>query len=128
MSSGNVAIYLGFSDLGGFIVESCRQIVDEKVTFGVVSVKYSEGGKVKTQSRKAAEKYFFKCPIKTVSTSTFTLGSIMSIYIHKLLKLPGLDPNLWNLKTLAMSLFILTHFYNKSSLSINNTAHFRHIF
>ena len=65
MSSENVAIYLGFSDLGGFIVESCHQIVDNKVTFGVVSVKYSEGGKVQTQSRKAAEKYFFKCPIKT---------------------------------------------------------------
>ena len=30
---GNVAIYLGYSDLGGFIVESCRQIVDNKVTF-----------------------------------------------------------------------------------------------
>ena len=62
---GNVVIYLGFSDLGGFIVESCRQIVDNKVTFWVVSVKYSEGGKVQTQSRKSAEKYFFKCPIKT---------------------------------------------------------------
>ena len=37
---GNVAIYLGFSDLGGFIVESYRQIVDEKVTFGVVSVNH----------------------------------------------------------------------------------------
>ena len=54
--------------------------------------------------------------------------SIMSIYIHKLLKLPRLDPNLLSLKTLAMSLFILTHLYNKSSLSINNTVHFRHIF
>ena len=53
---GNVAIYFGFSDLGGFIVESCRQIVDEKVTFGVISVNHSEGGKVQTQSRKAAEK------------------------------------------------------------------------
>ena len=44
VSSENVAIYLGYSDLGGFIVESCRQIVDNKVTFGVVSVNHSEGG------------------------------------------------------------------------------------
>ena len=57
-----------------------------------------------------------------------TRESIMSIYIHKLLKLPRLDPNLWSLKTLAMSLFILTRFCNKSSLSTNNTAYFRHIF
>ena len=60
-----MAIYLGYSDLGGFIVESCRQIVDNKVTFWVVSVNHSEEGKVQTQSRKAAEKCFFKCPIKT---------------------------------------------------------------
>ena len=33
VSSGNVAIYLGYGDLGGFIVESCRQNVDNKVTF-----------------------------------------------------------------------------------------------
>ena len=33
VSSGNVAIFLGYSDLDGFIVESCRQIVDNKVTF-----------------------------------------------------------------------------------------------
>ncbi len=52
----------------------------------------------------------------------------LSIYIHKLLKLPGLDPNLLSLKTLAMSLFIVTRFCNKSSLSTNNTAHFRYIF
>ena len=65
MSAGNVAIYLGYSDLGGFIVESCRQIMDNKVTFGVVSVNHSEEGKVQTQSRKAAEKCFFKGPIKT---------------------------------------------------------------
>ena len=58
-------IYLGYSDLGGYIVESYRQIVDNKVTFGVVSVNHSEGGKVQTQSRKMAKKYFFKCPIKT---------------------------------------------------------------
>ena len=56
------------------------------------------------------------------------LISGMSIYIHKLLKLPGLDPNLWSLKTLAMSLFIVTLFFNKSSLSTNNTVLFRHIF
>ena len=31
------------------------------------------------------------------------------------------------LKTLAMSLFIVTRFYNKSSLSTNNNAHFIHI-
>ena len=53
--------------------------------------------------------------------------SIMSIYIHKLLKLPRLDPNLLGLKTLAMSLFILTLFLDKSSLFDNNTAYFRHI-
>ena len=60
-----MAIYLGYSDLGGFIVESYRQIVDNKVTFGVVSVNHSEGDVIQTQSRKTAEKYFFKCPIKT---------------------------------------------------------------
>lgn len=56
VSSGNVAIYLGYSDLGGFIVESCRQIVDNKVTFGVVSVNHSEGDVIQTLSRKLAEK------------------------------------------------------------------------
>ena len=65
MSSGNVAIYLGYSDLGGFIAEFWGQIQDEKATFGVVSVNHSEGGKSQTQSQKLAEKYFFKCPIKT---------------------------------------------------------------
>ena len=60
-----MAIYLSYSDLSGFIVESCRQIVDEKVTFGVVSVNHSEGDVIQTYSRKLAEKYFFKCPIKT---------------------------------------------------------------
>lgn len=39
---GNVAIYLDYSDLGGFIVESCRKKMDNKVTFGVVSVNHSE--------------------------------------------------------------------------------------
>ena len=48
VSSGNMAIYLGYSDLGGFIVESCRQIEDNKVTFWVVSVKYSEGDVIQT--------------------------------------------------------------------------------
>ena len=48
VSAGNVAIYLGYSDLGGYIVESCRQIVDNKVTFGVVSVNHSEGGVIQT--------------------------------------------------------------------------------
>ena len=56
MSSGNVAIYLDYSDLGVFIVENCRQIVDNKVTFWVVSVNHSEGDKVQTQSQKSAEK------------------------------------------------------------------------
>ena len=42
--NGKTAIYLGYSDLNEFIVESCRQIVDNKVTFGVVSVNHSEGG------------------------------------------------------------------------------------
>ena len=59
-----MAIYLGYSDLGGFIVESYRQIVDNKVTFWVVSVNHSEEGVIQTYSRKLAEKYFFKCPIK----------------------------------------------------------------
>ena len=45
---GNVAIYLGFSDLGGFIVESWRQFVDNKVTFWVVSVNHSEGDVIQT--------------------------------------------------------------------------------
>ena len=61
MLAGNVAIYLGYGDLGGFIVESCRQIVDNKVTFWVVSVNHSEGDVIQTQSRNTAEKYFFKC-------------------------------------------------------------------
>ena len=46
-------------------MESCRQIVDEKVTFCVVSVNHSEGDVIQTQSQNSAEKYFFKCPIKT---------------------------------------------------------------
>ena len=33
VSAGNTLLYLAFSDLGGFIVESYRQIVDNKVTF-----------------------------------------------------------------------------------------------
>ena len=33
VSTGKMAIYLGYSDLSGFIVESYRQIQDEKVTF-----------------------------------------------------------------------------------------------
>ncbi len=66
--------------------------------------------------------YTHKCPIKTVSTE-----SIMSIYIHKFLKLPRFDPNLLSLKMLAMSLFILTLFLDMSSHFINNTKYFRHI-
>ena len=42
--------------------------------------------------------------------------------------LEGVDTNLLSLKTLAMSLFIVTFFFNKSSLSSNNIALFRHIF
>lgn len=30
--NGKMAIYLGYSDLSGFIVESCRQNMDNKVT------------------------------------------------------------------------------------------------
>ena len=48
VSTGNMAIYLGYSDLGGFIVESYSQIVDNKVTFGVVSVNHSEGDVIQT--------------------------------------------------------------------------------
>ena len=48
VSAGNVVLYLGFSDLGGFIVENCRQIVDNKVTFWVVSVNLSEEGVIQT--------------------------------------------------------------------------------
>ena len=48
VSAGKVTIYLSYSELGGFIVESCRQIVDNKVTFGVVSVNHSEGGVIQT--------------------------------------------------------------------------------
>ena len=69
---GNVSIYLGYSDLDGLLVESCRQIVDNKVPFWVISVNHSEGGKVQTQSRKSAEKYFFKCPIKTQQKNIFS--------------------------------------------------------
>ena len=66
MCHWGICLYiLGYSDLGGYIVESCRQIVDNKVTFGVVSVNHSEGDVIQTQSRKTAEKYFFKRPIKT---------------------------------------------------------------
>ena len=65
VSAGNALLYLAFSDLGGFIVEICHQISDNKVTFGVVSVNQSEGGKSQTQCQTSAEKYFFKCPIKT---------------------------------------------------------------
>ena len=68
-----MAIYLGYSDLGEFIVESCCQIVGNKVTFWVVSVKYSEGDVIQTQSRISAEKYFFKCPIKTKKPSRLNL-------------------------------------------------------
>jgi len=45
---GNVAIYLDYGDLSGFIVESCCQIVDNKVTFCVVSVNHSEGDVIQT--------------------------------------------------------------------------------
>lgn len=55
------------------------------------------------------------------------LYNIHGHYIHKLLKLLRLDTNLLSLKTLAMSLFILTLFLDKSSLFINNTKYFRHI-
>ena len=55
------------------------------------------------------------------------LGDIHCYNTHKLLKLLRLDTNLLSLKMLAISLFILTLFLDKSSLSNNNTKHFRHI-
>ena len=80
MSAGNALLYLAFSDLGGFIVESCRQIVDNKVTFWVVSVNHSEEGKVQTQSRKAAEKYLNKSFILTNFNRLMT--NISFIILH----------------------------------------------
>ncbi len=58
-SLGNVVIYSGYSDLDGFIVESCHRNMDNKGTFGVVSANHSEGDVIQTQNRKSAEKYFF---------------------------------------------------------------------
>ena len=48
VSSGNVAIYLGYSDLGRFIQDFYGKIEDEKVAFGVVSVNHSEGDVIQT--------------------------------------------------------------------------------
>ena len=79
MSTGNVAIYLDYSDLGGFIVESCRQISDNKVTFWVVSVNHSEVDIIQTLSRKSAEKYFFKCLIKTQKPTQTSGGSFLNL-------------------------------------------------
>ena len=38
---------------------------NKKVTFETLSVNHSEEDVIQTQSRKSAEKSFFKCPIKT---------------------------------------------------------------
>ena len=48
MSAGNVAIYLDYSDFAEYIVESWRQIVDNKMTFWVISVNHSEGEVIQT--------------------------------------------------------------------------------
>ena len=80
---GNVAIYLGCSDLGWVFVESWRQFVANKVPLWVISVNHSEGGKVQTQSRKAAEKYFFKCPIKTQPKNPHAVWLIWTVSLTK---------------------------------------------